>query len=68
MIDTVYTVSGMNCVNCASAVTKALSGLTDVDKATVDLSSGRATVISALPLDEDEVRKALEDAGYALRA
>jgi copper chaperone len=61
-----YSVSGMTCDHCVRAVTaemEKLSGVTDVD---VDLGSGRVTVTSADPLDEAEVRAALDEAGYEL--
>ena len=61
-----YTVSGMTCGHCVSAVTKELSaidGVTDVD---VDLETGRATVTSGTPLDRSDVAAAVEEAGYVL--
>lgn len=61
-----YTVTGMTCGHCVSAVRAevgALSGVTDVD---VDLTSGRVTVTSEQPVSTDEVREAVEEAGYVL--
>ena len=59
-----YTVTGMTCGHCVSSVTEevtALPGVTDVD---VDLESGRLTVTGDAA--QDEVRAAVEEAGYAL--
>lgn len=61
-----YAVSGMTCGHCAAAVTselKSLDGVTDVH---VDLVAGGAstvTVASQAPLDDIQVRAALEEAG-----
>ncbi|WP_232796883.1 heavy-metal-associated domain-containing protein [Blastococcus atacamensis] len=59
-----YTVTGMTCGHCVTAVTEevsALPGVTDVD---VDLATGGLTVTSEQPVDESAVRAAVEEAGY----
>ncbi|WP_433177880.1 heavy-metal-associated domain-containing protein [Actinoallomurus sp. CA-150999] len=64
MTTTEYTVKGMTCGHCVSAVTTevgAIDGVTDVK---VDLASGVVTVASAAPLDEKAVRDAVDEAGY----
>jgi copper chaperone len=61
-----YTVVGMTCGHCVSAVTEEVTqvpGVTDVD---VDLASGRLTVNSDAPVDDDAVRAAVDEAGYQL--
>ena len=66
MTTAIYTVSGMTCGHCVSAVTEevtAVPGVTDVD---VDLASGRLTVTSDSPVDDDAVRAAVDEAGYEL--
>ena len=66
MTTAIYTVSGMTCGHCVSAVTEevtAVPGVTDVD---VDLASGRLTVTSDAPVDESAVRAAVDEAGYEL--
>ena len=63
-----YTVVGMTCGHCVSAVTEEVSqvpGVTDVD---VDLPSGGLTVTSTEPVDEGAVRAAVEEAGYEVTA
>jgi copper ion binding protein len=62
-----YTVKGMTCGHCVSAVSAEvgeLSGVTDVQ---VDLATGKVTVTSDAPLDEQSVRDAIDEAGYELQ-
>jgi copper chaperone len=61
-----YTVSGMTCAHCVQAVTGELTALPGVDDVQVDLGSGAVTVTSAQPLAEDDVRAAVDEAGYQL--
>ncbi|MEV6634087.1 heavy metal-associated domain-containing protein [Actinoplanes sp. NPDC051470] len=65
-VTTTYTVTGMTCGHCVSAVTNELSGLSGVDDVQVDLGSGVVTVTSVAPLDADAVRAAVDEAGYEL--
>jgi copper chaperone len=61
-----YTVVGMTCGHCVSAVTEEvaqLPGVTDVD---VDLASGGLTVTSQAPVEEAAIRAAVEEAGYTV--
>jgi copper chaperone len=61
-----YTVTGMTCGHCVSSVgaeVGAINGVTDVD---VDLTTGRVTVTSEQPVSTDQVREAIEEAGYTL--
>ena len=61
-----YTVTGMTCGHCVSAVTEEVSQLPGVTAVDVDLASGGLTVTSDAPVDEDAVRAAVEEAGYEL--
>lgn len=61
-----YTVTGMTCGHCAQAVTGELSALPGVDDVQVDVASGAVTVTSAAPLETDQVRAAVDEAGYEL--
>ena len=63
---TVYPVFGMNCGHCASAVTRELSAIHGVTDVKVDLGAKKVTVGSTRPLTEDEVRTAVDEAGYEL--
>lgn len=64
-----YLIDGMTCSHCVRSVTEELSaidGVTDVD---VQLNAGgtsRVRVASAAPLDDGQVRSAVEEAGYSL--
>jgi copper chaperone len=61
-----YTVSGMTCGHCVSAVTEELTAVPGVTGVDVDLASGRVTVTSDAPVDDDAVRAAVDEAGYEL--
>lgn len=63
---TIYAVNGMNCGHCAAAVTRELSAIEGVDGVHVDLEAKKVTVGSSRPLTEDEVRAAVDEAGYEL--
>jgi copper chaperone len=61
-----YTVSGMTCEHCVASVSEEvleISGVTGVD---VDLPTGALTVTSDRPVAQDEVRSAVDQAGYQL--
>ena len=64
MSSTSYTVVGMTCGHCVSAVTEEVSQLPGVTGVDVDLASGGLTVTSEAPVDESAVRAAVEEAGY----
>jgi copper chaperone len=61
-----YTVTGMTCGHCVQAVTEELSRLPGVREVEVDLSSGAVTLESDGQVPLDEVRVAVDEAGYAL--
>ena len=64
MTSTEYTVRGMTCGHCASAVTEEVTkipGVTDVD---VDVAGGRVTIRSAGPVTDEAVAAAVDEAGY----
>jgi len=65
-VTTVYTVAGMTCGHCVAAVTGEVSMLAGVSDVAVDLDTGRVTVTSGQPLDDAEVRAAVDEAGYEL--
>lgn len=61
-----YTVTGMVCHHCVSAVTEevgAIEGVTDVQ---VDLTAGRVRITSNGPLDSAAVHAAIGEAGYEI--
>jgi copper chaperone len=59
-----YTVVGMTCGHCVSAVTEEVSQLPGVTGVDVDLANGGLTVTSEAPVEESAVRAAVEEAGY----
>ena len=61
-----YTVTGMTCGHCVSSVTEEVSELSGVQDVQVDLESGRVTVTADAPVGAEQVRAAVEEAGYTL--
>ncbi|BCJ26217.1 heavy-metal-associated domain-containing protein [Actinocatenispora sera] len=61
-----YTVTGMTCGHCASAVSTELRGLPGVEAVRVDVASGRVEVDANQPLATDAVAAAVDEAGYQL--
>jgi copper chaperone CopZ len=64
---TTYRVTGMTCDHCVRAVTTELVLLPGVRSVDIDLAEGAVTVTSDGPLDQEEVREAVDEAGYALQ-
>ena len=65
-VTSTYTVTGMTCGHCVSAVTEEISAIDGVSDVRVDLGSGAVTVTSDGPLSEEAVRAAVDEAGYEL--
>jgi copper ion binding protein len=61
-----YTVTGMTCGHCVSSVTDEISAVSGVTAVDVDLTTGRVVVTSGQPVGTDEIREAVEEAGYTL--
>jgi copper chaperone len=64
-----FAVTGMTCSHCVSSVTEELSLLEGVESVAVDLHPGAVSsvvVTASRPLGDDEVRAAVEEAGYTL--
>ena len=66
MTTTTYLVTGMTCDHCVRAVTTELVLLPGVRSVDVNLGEGAVTVTSDGPLDLEEVREAIDEAGYVL--
>ncbi|MGY1771096.1 heavy-metal-associated domain-containing protein [Blastococcus sp. SYSU D00813] len=66
MSTSTYTVTGMTCGHCVSAVTEEVGALPGVTEVQVDLPTGAVTVTSDAPLDDAAVAAAVEEAGYEL--
>ncbi|BAH55732.1 putative copper chaperone CopZ [Rhodococcus opacus RKJ300 = JCM 13270] len=64
-----YHVSGMTCAHCVKAVTEELDRLDAVTSVDIDLVPGgdsRVRVTSSRPLSLEQVRHAVDEAGYSL--
>jgi copper chaperone len=66
MSETTYTVTGMTCSHCVASVTEEISEIDGVTDVAVDLPTGAVTVTSTRPIDEADIRAAVEEAGYEL--
>jgi copper chaperone len=61
-----WIVTGMTCEHCVASVTEEVSDLPGVRGVSVELATGRLTLEAAPELTDDEVRAAVEEAGYRL--
>jgi copper chaperone len=64
-----YGVAGMTCEHCVAAVRAEIGALAPVTGVKVDLVPGgtsRITITSTTALPDDQVRVAVDEAGYAL--
>ena len=68
MATTTYRVEGMTCDHCVHAVTTELLLVPGVESVRVDLGEGTVEVVSAGALNQDDVRDAVDEAGYTLIA
>jgi copper chaperone len=66
MTESTYTVTGMSCGHCVSAVTEEVTKIDGVEHVDVDLDSGRLVITSASPLSDEEVTGAVSEAGFEL--
>ena len=67
MATATYEVTGMTCEHCVNAVKGEISQLEGVDQVDVELEGGKVTVNSSAPVDDTQVRAAVEKAGYQVR-
>jgi copper chaperone CopZ len=62
-------VAGMTCAHCVRSVQEelmALPGVTDVAVELVNGATSRATITATQPLDDGDVKAAVDEAGYAI--
>ena len=57
-------VAGMSCSHCVHAITAALSPLDGVTAVIVNLDEGTVVIESTHPMDFDDLRNAVDEAGY----
>ncbi len=68
MSEASYTVTGMTCEHCVASVTEEITKIGSVTAVAVDLPTGAVTVTSDAPVDDAQIRAAVEEAGYQLTA
>jgi Rrf2 family transcriptional regulator, cysteine metabolism repressor len=61
-------IQGMSCQHCVMAVTKALGKLAGVKNVKVDLAKQEATYENSQNISPEQIRKAVEEAGYKVGA
>jgi copper ion binding protein len=66
MIAQTFTVTGMTCHHCVTAVTDEVQALPGVRDVAVDLPSGQVTVSADTPVGLSLLRQAVDEAGYEL--
>jgi copper ion binding protein len=66
MSETTYNVTGMTCGHCVLSVTEEVSAIDGVTDVKVDLPTGAVTVTTSTEVGAEEVRAAVEEAGYQL--
>lgn len=66
MTDATYTVDGMSCEHCVRSVEEEVGEIAGVQEVSVDLETGGLRLRSDRDVGVEEVRAAVEEAGYAL--
>ncbi|MFC9331665.1 heavy-metal-associated domain-containing protein [Kitasatospora sp. NPDC057015] len=61
-----YTVTGMSCGHCEKSVSSEVSAIPGVTEVAADAKAGTVTVSSSAPLEDSQVRAAVDEAGYEL--
>ncbi len=61
-----YTVVGMTCGHCVNAVTEEVAQVPGVTAVDVDLASGKVIIDSEHDVEADDIKSAVEEAGYQL--
>ena len=63
MSEITYTVPGMHCAHCESAVRQEVAAVAGVEAVEVDLD-GKLVTVRGQGLDDAELRAAIDEAGY----
>ncbi len=66
MSEASYLVTGVTCGHCVASVTEEITKIDGVTAVAVDLPTGAVTVTSDRPVDDSQIRAAIEEAGYQL--
>ena len=59
-------IQGMHCENCALKIGKALSDLSSIDNAKVDLKKNIAIIYYDDEVDDLQIQKIIEELGYSI--
>ena len=62
----IITIEGMNCEHCAKKVKNVLSNLENVTKVKVNLKNKQAIVISKILLEDNYLKKIIENLDYQI--
>lgn len=66
MSTSTYTVQGMTCAHCVNSVGAEVGRVPGVTAVDVDLANGTVTVTSEAPVEDSQIRAAVEEAGYEM--
>lgn len=66
MSEASYIVTGVTCGHCVASVTEEITKIDGITAVAVDLPTGAVTVTSDRPVDDSQIRAAVEEAGYQL--
>ena len=67
MVERMYTVPGMHCGHCTSAVEREIAQVAGVKSVTADLDTKRV-LVRGETLDDAAIRAAIDEAGYDVAA
>ncbi|MGW2488688.1 heavy-metal-associated domain-containing protein [Streptomyces sp. NPDC001606] len=65
-VTTVYKVTGMSCGHCEGSISGEISQIPGVTSVKAVAATGEVTVVSTAPLDDADVRAAVDEAGFEL--
>lgn len=60
----IINIEGMSCENCVKHVTESLENIKELDNVKVSLLRNAAKVESKEDVEDEKLKKAIEDAGY----
>ncbi len=66
MSTSIWTVTGMTCGHCVSAVTEEVATIEGVESVEVDLETGSVTVSAVPDPTREQMAAAVDEAGYVL--
>lgn len=61
-----YSVSGMSCGHCEKSVSTEVAALPGVTDVAANAKAGTVTISSQTPLDDEQLRTAVDEAGFEL--